>query len=95
MGHAVAERTRRKVKSPTKRIETAPASQARHRRPDPAARPGAFFADGPVFGLPVPAQAKPAIGRPGDRYEREADRVAERVSGFGADFWRLGYLFKD
>jgi hypothetical protein len=39
----------------------------------------AFYSAGPVFGLGLPVQTKLTIGAPGDKYEREADRVADQV----------------
>lgn len=43
--------------------------------------PGSFYASGPLFGLGGPAQAKLTIGQVNDPYEREADSVAEAVTG--------------
>ncbi|MCP4287758.1 MAG: DUF4157 domain-containing protein [Gammaproteobacteria bacterium] len=49
----------------------------------PSSRLGAFYSAGPVFGLGATIQAKVAIGRTNDPYEREADAVADRVTTGG------------
>jgi hypothetical protein len=39
----------------------------------------AFYSSAPIMGLAAPVQTKLTMGAPGDKYEREADRVAGQV----------------
>jgi hypothetical protein len=49
----------------------------------PRAHAGPYHPAGPVFHLDAPVQARLVVGQKGDRYEREADAVAEHVTTGG------------
>ncbi len=72
-----------KSRTRTRRRSAATASSgtsAAHEAPSLDSRPGAFHSAGKALPLAAPVQAKVAVGRTGDPYEREADQVAERVT---------------
>ena len=62
------------------RAQRAPAKSSAPERPAEAQRLGGSYAMGPAVGLRSSVQAKLTVGRPGDRFEREADSVADRVT---------------
>jgi len=62
------------------RAQRAVAKSSAPERPAEAQRLGGSYAMGPAVGLRSSVQAKLTVGRPGDRFEREADSVAERVT---------------
>ena len=73
------ERHRNRSKPPSKTGDSGPSTRHDHVPPSSHAALSSFYSTGPVFGLPV--QTKVVIGRVDDPYEREADSVADRVTG--------------
>lgn len=80
MTHADRKARPGKSGAQAQRSTAKPTSSAPEQSPAQAQRLGASYAMGPAVGLRSPVQAKLTVGQAGDRYEREADSVAERVA---------------
>jgi hypothetical protein len=78
MSSRLAERKPSSRGRPKETVQRAPAPE--HAQPRGSSL-GASYGLGPAVALRAPIQAKLVVGQAGDRYEREADRVAQRVAG--------------